>query len=181
MGSADAVSVPLRQAGASEVSAHLRSAHRHVAGCAQAHAGSVGSYDDFIRDMLPRIKSDGYTAVQLMGVPEHPLYKSFGYQVSSYFAPSSRYGTPDGFCRLVDEAHHLGLSVILDITHAHACANTEQGIARYDTSSYFFDERSNQWGTPSFDFSKDMTRRFCCRTAVTGWKSFMWTDSGSTR
>lgn len=122
--------------------------------------GSVGSYDDFIRDMLPRIKTSGYTAVQLMGVPEHPLYKSFGYQVSSYFAPSSRYGDPDGFRRLVDEAHRLGLSVILDITHAHACANTEQGIARYDTGSYFFDERSNQWGTPSFDYGKDMTRRF---------------------
>ena len=70
--------------------------------------GSVGSYDDFIRDMLPRIKNCGYTSVQLMGVPEHPLYKSFGYQVSSYFAPSSRYGEPDGFRRLVDQAHRLG-------------------------------------------------------------------------
>jgi 1,4-alpha-glucan branching enzyme len=95
-----------------------------------------------------------------MGIPEHPLYKSFGYQVSSYFAPSSRFGTPDEFCRLVDEAHCLGLSVILDITHSHACPNSEQGLAHYDTSSYFFDDRENQWGTPSFDYQNEMTRRF---------------------
>ncbi|MGN1037992.1 MAG: alpha-amylase family glycosyl hydrolase, partial [Mailhella sp.] len=136
-------------------------AHIGMSQDAREHTpGSIGSYDAFIRSMLPRIKAGGYTAVQLMGVPEHPLYKSFGYQVSSYFAPSSRYGEPDGFRRLVDEAHGMGLSVILDITHAHACANTEQGIAMYDTGPYFFDERSNQWGTPSFDYSKDMTRRF---------------------
>ena len=95
-----------------------------------------------------------------MGVLEHPLYKSFGYQVSSYFAPSSRNGTPDDFKRLVDEAHRLGIAVILDVTHGHACTNAEQGIANYDTSRYIFDKKSNQWGTPSFDYAKEMTRRF---------------------
>ena len=136
-------------------------AHVGMAQDARTHTeGSVGSYDEFAARVLPRVRAGGYTAVQLMGVPEHPLYKSFGYQVSSYFAPSFRYGDPDGFRRLVDEAHRLGLAVILDITHAHACANTEQGLARYDTSSYFFDARSNQWGTPSFDYSREMTRRF---------------------
>ena len=66
------------------------------------HGESVGSYEEFSRSILPRIKADGYTAVQLMGILEHPLYRSFGYQVSSYFAPSSRYGTPDQFKALVD-------------------------------------------------------------------------------
>lgn len=136
-------------------------AHIGMAQDARTHTrGSIGSYDDFSSKVLPRIKAGGYNAVQLMGVPEHPLYKSFGYQVSSYFAPCSRYGDPEGFCRLVDEAHRLGLYVILDITHAHACANTEQGLAKYDSSAYFFDTRANQWGTPSFDYRKDMTRRF---------------------
>ncbi|MDR1659255.1 MAG: 1,4-alpha-glucan branching protein, partial [Desulfovibrio sp.] len=90
---------------------------------------SVGSYRDFTADILPRIKAAGYTAVQLMGILEHPLYRSYGYQVSSYFAPSSRFGTPDEFRELVDAAHGLSLMVILDIPHGHACANTEQGIA----------------------------------------------------
>ncbi|MEG2005306.1 MAG: alpha-amylase family glycosyl hydrolase, partial [Bilophila sp.] len=123
-------------------------------------ADSVGSYAAFTRDVLPRIRADGYTAVQLMGIPEHPLYKSFGYQVSSYFAPSSRFGSADDFRRLVDEAHRLGLRVILDIPHSHACPNTEQGLAHYDTTSYLFSEQDNQWGTVSFDYAKEMTRRF---------------------
>ena len=124
------------------------------------HGESVGTYEEFSRSILPRIKAGGYTAVQLMGILEHPLYRSFGYQVSSYFAPSSRYGTPDQFKALVDAAHGLGLSVILDITHGHACPNTEQGLARYDGSLYFFSEKFNQWGTPSFDYSQEMARRF---------------------
>ena len=120
----------------------------------------MGTYAQFVRHVLPRIKADGYTAIQLMGILEHPLYRSFGYQVSSYFAPSSRYGTPDEFKALIDAAHGLGLSVILDIPHGHAAANTEQGPARYDGSDYFFVSEHNQWGTPSFDFGQDMVRRF---------------------
>lgn len=124
------------------------------------HDKSVGTYEYFRRFVLPRIKACGYTVVQLMGILEHPLYRSFGYQVSSYFAPSSRYGNPDDFKALVDEAHGLELAVILDITHGHAAANTEQGIASYDGSNYFFNQKMNQWGTPSFDYSNEMTRRF---------------------
>lgn len=124
------------------------------------HGESVGSYADFSRTILPRIKAAGYSTIQLMGILEHPLYRSFGYQVSSYFAPSSRFGTPDDFKELVDTAHGLGLCVVLDITHGHACPNTEQGLAAYDGSRYFFSEKINQWGTPSFDYSLEMTRRF---------------------
>ncbi|GHU87757.1 1,4-alpha-glucan branching enzyme [Deferribacterales bacterium] len=132
-------------------------------GIAQPYIGrtdkSVGTFEMFSK-LLPRIKESGYTAVQLMGVLEHLLYKSFGYQVSSYFATSSRFGSPDDFKRLVDEAHRLGLSVILDIPHSHSVPNTEQGIARYDTTSFLFADKANQWGTISFDFCKEMTRRF---------------------
>ena len=124
------------------------------------HGESVGTYENFTRFVLPRIKACGYTVVQLMGILEHPLYRSFGYQVSGFFAPDSRFGNPDDFKRLVDEAHGLGLTVILDITHAHAAANTEQGIAAYDGSNYLFSSKYNQWGTPSFDYGNEMTRRF---------------------
>lgn len=136
-------------------------AHIGMAQSSLTHFGdSVGSYEYFQRFILPRIKADGYTAIQLMGLLEHPLYKSFGYQVSSYFAPSFRYGNPDQFKELVDAAHGLGLAVILDIPHGHAAANTEQGIAQYDGSNYLFSAKLNQWGTPSFDYSNEMTRRF---------------------
>ncbi len=135
----------------------------HV-GIAQPYRGrtetSVGSYAAFTRDILPRIREAGYTVVQLMGIPEHPLYKSFGYQVSSYFAPSSRFGTPEELRALIDTAHSLDLAVILDIPHSHAAPNTEQGLARYDTSAYFFADKDNQWGTVSFNYNRDMTRRF---------------------
>ncbi|MBD5641865.1 MAG: 1,4-alpha-glucan branching protein [Desulfovibrio sp.] len=124
------------------------------------HGDSYGTYEYFRRFLLPRIRNCGYTVVQLMGILEHPLYRSFGYQVSNYFAPSHRYGNPDEFKALVDEAHGLGLAVILDITHGHAAANTEQGIAQYDGSNYFFSAKVNQWGTPSFDYGIEMTRRF---------------------
>ncbi|MEG2172054.1 MAG: alpha-amylase family glycosyl hydrolase [Desulfovibrionaceae bacterium] len=135
----------------------------HV-GIAQAFEGrsaaSVGTYRHFTQHVLPRIKAGGYTVVQLMGILEHPLYKSFGYQVSSYFAVSSRFGSVNDFKELVDSAHALGLAVVLDIPHSHACPNTEQGIARYDTSAYLFAQKENQWGTLSFAYQQDMTRRF---------------------
>lgn len=149
-------------------------AHVGMAQSSLLHVGeSVGTYEYFSRFVLPRVKADGYTAVQLMGIPEHPLYRSFGYQVSGYFAPSSRYGTPDGFRELVDEAHRLGLAIILDIPHAHAASNTEQGIANYDGSNYLFSSKYNQWGTPSFDFNNEMTRRFLLSNCRYWMEEFM--------
>jgi 1,4-alpha-glucan branching enzyme len=121
---------------------------------------SVGTYKFFTDEILPYIKLAGYNAVQLMAIPEHPLYKSFGYQVANFFAPSSRFGTPDEFRALVDTAQELGLAVILDLTQSHSPGNTEQGLASYDTSSYFFAEKDNQWGTKSFNYANAMTRRF---------------------
>lgn len=137
-------------------------AHVGMAQSSQGRSGpeSWGTYQYFATTLLPRIHEAGYTAVQLMGILEHPLYKSFGYQVSNYFAPCSRFGSPDDFKRLVDAAHALDMAVILDIPHSHACPNTEQSIARYDTSPYFFADKENQWGTLSFDYSQEMTRRF---------------------
>ncbi len=123
-------------------------------------ADSVGTFKHFTEEVLPRIKKSGYNAVQLMGILEHLLYISFGYQISNYFAVSSRFGTAEDFKELVDKAHELGIMVILDIAHSHSPSNVEQGISKYDTSDYFFNENENQWGTRSFNFDLDMTRRF---------------------
>ncbi len=120
----------------------------------------VGTFAEFTEHILPYVRDNGYTHVQLMGVLEHPLYKSYGYQVSSYFAPSSRFGHVHDFMQLVDTAHGYGLRIILDIPHSHTLPNTEQGLASYDGSHFFFSDKSNQWGTVSFDYSNEMTRRF---------------------
>ena len=82
--------------------------------------GKVNTYKDFTNTVLPRIVNLGYNTIQMMAVMEHAYYGSFGYQVTSFFAPSSRYGSPDDLRELVDTAHGLGLTVLLDVVHSHA-------------------------------------------------------------
>ena len=97
----------------------------------------VGSYDEFRVKVLPRIAADGYNAIQIMAIQEHPYYGSFGYHVSSFFAPSSRFGTPDQLRALIDAAHAAGIAVIMDIVHSHSVKNENEGLGRLD-GSYFF-------------------------------------------
>ena len=137
----------------------------------EAHVGMasederVATYREFARDVIPRIKNAGYNTIQLMAVAEHPYYGSFGYHVSSFFAPSSRFGTPDDFKFLVDTAHQAGLCVVMDIVHSHAVRNENEGISRYDgtLSQYFHDgERGNhsQWDSRVFDYGKPEVAHF---------------------
>ena len=98
----------------------------------------VASYAYFADNVLPRIKDLGYTCVELMAVMEHAYYGSFGYHVTSFFAASSRYGTPDELKYLVDKAHGLGLYVILDIVHSHAATNVNDGLNRFDGTDHCF-------------------------------------------
>ena len=94
-------------------------------GMAQNREG-VGTYDEFRENVLPRIAKDGYNAIQIMAIQEHPYYGSFGYHVSSFYAPSSRFGTPDQLRRLIDAAHAEGIAVIMDIVHSHAVKNENE-------------------------------------------------------
>ena len=107
----------------------------------------VGTYNEFRENILPRIKKDGYNAIQLMAIQEHPYYGSFGYHVSNFFAPSSRSGTPEELRQLIDTAHEMGIAVIMDIVHSHAVKNVLEGIACID-------------GTPDLYFHKDPNRRY---------------------
>ena len=131
----------------------------------EAHVGMateeerVGTYAEFTRDILPRIKKDGYNTVQLMAIMEHPYYASFGYQVSNFFAASSWYGTPDDLKALVNEAHRLGLSVLLDVVHSHAVKNTAEGINGFDGRDDQFFKAGPAgdhpaWGSKVFDYGK---------------------------
>jgi 1,4-alpha-glucan branching enzyme len=110
----------------------------------EAHIGMAGenecvhTYNEFREDILPRINANGYNTIQLMAIPEHPYYGSFGYHVSSFFAPSSRFGTPEELKQLIDEAHGLGIAVIMDLVHSHAVKNEAEGLGNYDGTRYQF-------------------------------------------
>ncbi len=101
----------------------LRVYEAHV-GMAQEE-GKVGTYKEFTANVLPRIAGLHYNAIQLMAIQEHPYYGSFGYHVSNFFAPSSRFGTPEDLKELIDAAHGLGLQVIMDLVHSHAVKNIQ--------------------------------------------------------
>lgn len=98
--------------------------------------GRVGTYKEFTQNILPRIKDLGYNVIQLMAVMEHAYYASFGYQVTNFFAASSRYGTPEELKELVDTAHGMGLTVLLDIVHSHACKNVLDGLNEFDGTDH---------------------------------------------
>ncbi|MDR1331996.1 MAG: alpha amylase C-terminal domain-containing protein [Tannerella sp.] len=125
----------------------------------------TGTYEEFRANVLPRIARDGYNAIQIMAIQEHPYYGSFGYHVSSFFAASSRFGTPDELKRLIDEAHGRGIAVIMDIVHSHAVRNEVEGLGRFDGTPYqYFHAGSRrehrQWDSLCFDYGKNEVLHF---------------------
>jgi len=133
-------------------------------GMAQEEA-KTGTYREFTDKILPRIMASGYNTIQLMAIQEHPYYGSFGYQVSNFFAPSSRFGTPDDLKELVDTAHSAGLAVTMDLIHSHAVCNEVEGISRFDGTlhQYFhYGPRGmhNAWNSRCFDYGKDRVLHF---------------------
>ena len=129
----------------------------HV-GMAQEKEG-VGTYREFADIVLPRIKKLGYNAIQVMAIQEHPYYGSFGYHVSSFFAPSSRFGTPEDLKYMVNKAHELGITVIMDIVHSHAVKNIAEGLNEFDGSDdqYFHPGGKGEhsaWDSKLFNYGK---------------------------
>jgi 1,4-alpha-glucan branching enzyme len=128
-------------------------------------AEKVGTYTEFKDNVLPRIDRDGYNCIQVMAIQEHPYYGSFGYHVSSFFAPSSRFGTPEELKALIDEAHRRGISVIMDIVHSHAVKNEEEGLGNLagDPNQYFYPGQRHEhpaWDSLCFDYGKDNVIHF---------------------
>ena len=121
---------------------------------------TVGTYIEFKNNVLPRIKEAGYNCIQVMAIQEHPYYGSFGYHVSSFFAPSSRFGTPEELKELIDTAHGMGISVIMDLVHSHSVKNEYEGLGNLagDPNQYFLPGERHEhsaWGSLCFDYSKD--------------------------
>ena len=127
--------------------------------------GKVSTFDEFRRNVLPRIVKDGYDTIQIMALQEHPYYGSFGYQVSNFYALSSRFGTPEEFKRLVDEAHGAGIAVVMDIVHSHSVDNELEGLGNFDGKDdmYFYSGprgRHPAWGSRCFDYGRHETQHF---------------------
>jgi 1,4-alpha-glucan branching enzyme len=125
----------------------------------------IGSYREFRTQVLPRIAAAGYNAIQIMAIQEHPYYGSFGYHVSSFFAASSRFGTPEELKELIDEAHSSGIAVIMDVVHSHAVKNEVEGLARFDGSygQYFHTGERREhpaWDSLCFNYEKNETLHF---------------------
>lgn len=127
--------------------------------------GTIGSFNDFTLKVLPRIIDEGYNTLQLMAIQEHPYYGSFGYQVSSFFAPSSRFGTPEDLKLLIDTAHSEGLTVLMDLVHSHSVSNEVEGLSRFDGTPFQYFHEGHRgihkaWGSRVFDYGKPQVLHF---------------------
>lgn len=135
----------------------------HV-GMAQEKEG-IGTYKEFAEKILPKIKEQGYNTIQMMAIQEHPYYGSFGYHVSNFFAPSSRFGTPFELKELVDKAHGMGIAVIMDIVHSHAVKNLAEGLNEFDgTDDQYFHPGGRGthelWDSKLFNYGKEEVLQF---------------------
>ena len=106
-----------------------------------AEEEKVGTFEEFRLNVLPKVAELGYDTLQIMALQEHPYYGSFGYQVANFYALSSRFGTPEEFKALVDDAHDLGIAVVMDIVHSHSVDNEAEGLGLFDGKEtlYFYD------------------------------------------
>lgn len=137
----------------------------------EAHVGistpepKIGTYKNFTKNILPKIHELGYNTIQLMAIMEHAYYASFGYQITSFFAASSRYGTPEDLKELIDTAHGYGIRVLLDVVHSHSSKNVADGLNMFNgTDHYLFHGggRGNHdlWDSRLFNYSSYETLRF---------------------
>jgi 1,4-alpha-glucan branching enzyme len=137
----------------------------------EAHVGisspelHVSTYKEFTKNMLPRIKKLGYNVIQLMAIMEHAYYASFGYQVNSFFAASSRYGPPEDLKELIDTAHSFGIAILLDVVHSHASKNVLDGLNEFDGSDHLYFHggskgRHGLWDSRLFNYSHYEVLRF---------------------
>ncbi len=133
-------------------------------GMAQDKYG-IGTYEEFEKNTLPRIKALGYNTIQVMAVMEHPYYASFGYQVTNFFAASSRFGRPEELKSMINTAHKMGIRVLLDVVHSHCAKNTAEGINMFDGTDYQYFHSGprgehREWDTKCFNYGKHEVLHF---------------------
>lgn len=145
----------------------------------ECHIGSWKqglSYREFADQLIPYLLDMGYTHVEFMPIAEHPFGGSWGYQVTSYYAPTARYGVPDDFRYLVDRLHEAGIGVILDWVPAHF-PKDEWALARFDGTALYEDPDPQRgehpdWGTLIFNFGRNEVRNFLVANALYWFEEF---------
>ena len=148
----------------------------HAGSWRRTKDGEYLSYRDLADQLIDYVKKMNYTHIEFMPLCEHPFDGSWGYQITGYYAVTSRFGTPDDFRYLVDKAHENGIAVIMDWVPGHFCKD-EQGLRHFDGQTLYESDNEQlaenwEWGTTNFDYGRTEVQSFLISNAMFWFEEF---------